>query len=61
VDGRMVVEQLGILAGGWKDGCGAIGNISWWMGRMVVERVGILTVYLIFIFILLKFYNILLL
>ncbi len=37
----MIVEQLGILAG-WKDVCGAIRNISWWMGRMVVEKLGIL-------------------
>jgi hypothetical protein len=27
----MVVEQMGILAGGWKDDCGASGNIGWWM------------------------------
>jgi hypothetical protein len=47
----MVVEQVGILAGGWKDGCGVSGNIGWWMegwlwskweywlvdGRMVVK------------------------
>ncbi len=48
------MEQGGILAGGWKDGCGASGNIGWWIegwlwskweywlfdGRMVVEQVG---------------------
>ncbi len=56
MDGRIVMEKVGILAGGWKDGCGAGGNIGWWMegwlwskwkywlmdGRMVVEQMGIL-------------------
>ncbi len=31
MDGRIVMEKVGILAGGWKDSCGASGNIGWWM------------------------------
>ncbi len=50
------MEQVGLLTGGWKDGCGASGNIGWrmegWLwskweywqmdGRMVLEQVGLL-------------------
>jgi hypothetical protein len=50
----MVVELVGILADGWKDGCGISGYIDFWMegwlwnkwvywlldGRTVVEQVG---------------------
>ncbi len=39
VDGMMIVEQVEILAGGWKDFCGAGGNIGWVDGRMAVEKV----------------------
>jgi hypothetical protein len=28
VEKRLVVEQVGILADGWKDGCGASENIG---------------------------------
>ncbi len=29
--GRIVMEKVGMLAGGWKDSYGEGGNIGWWM------------------------------